>query len=136
EVRLRDVLQALDSAASDSRIERVVLRLDRMAGAGMATVREIGSAIDRVRASGKEVVAYGDWYGQGAYYLASRANEVYLHPMGMAAIEGLARYRTYYAEALAKLGIDARLFRVGEFKSAAEPYIRNDASPEAAEADR
>lgn len=136
EVRLRDVLKALDSAATDSRIERVVLRLDKMQGAGMATLREMGAAVDRVRATGKEVVAYGDWYGQGAYYVASRANEVYLHPLGMAAVEGLARYRTYYADALAKLGIEARLFRVGEFKSAAEPYIRNDASPEAAEADR
>ncbi len=136
EVRLRDVLKALDTAATDTRIERIVLRMDKMQGAGMATLREIGAAIDRVRAAGKEVVAYGDWYGQGAYYLASRANEVYLHPLGMAAVEGLARYRTYYADALAKLGIEARLFRVGEFKSAAEPYIRNDASPEAAEADR
>jgi protease-4 len=136
EVQLRDVLKALDSATTDARIERVVLRLDRMQGAGMATLREIGAGIDRVRAAGKDVVAYGDWYGQGAYYLASRASEVYLHPLGMAAVEGLARYRTYYADALAKLGIEARLFRVGEFKSAAEPYIRNDASPEAEEADR
>jgi protease-4 len=136
EVQLRDVLKALDSATTDARIERVVLRLDRMQGAGMATLREIGGGIDRVRAAGKQVVAYGDWYGQGAYYLASRASEVYLHPLGMAAVEGLARYRTYYAQALAKLGIEARLFRVGEFKSAAEPYIRNDASPEAEEADR
>jgi protease-4 len=136
EVQLRDVLKALDSATTDARIERVVLRLDRMQGAGMATLREIGAGIDRVRAAGKQVVAYGDWYGQGAYYLAARTDEVYLHPLGMAAVEGLARYRTYYAEALAKLGIEARLFRVGEFKSAAEPYIRNDASPEAEEADR
>ena len=135
EVRLRDVLDALDAAAGDARVERVLLRLDRLQDAGMASLRDMGAAIDRVRAAGKQVVAYGDWYSQSAYYLAARADEVYMHPLGMAAIEGLGRYRTYYAEALAKLGVEARLFRVGEYKSAGEPYIRNDASPEARDAD-
>lgn len=135
EVRLRDIVHALDSAATDARIERVFLRLDKLQGAGMATLREIGGAIDRVRQGGKDVVAYGDWYSQGAYYLASRADEIYLHPLGTVALEGFGRYRLYYAEALEKLGIEARLFRVGEYKSAGEPYIRSDASPEAREAD-
>lgn len=136
EVRLRDLLRVLESAATDAHIERVFLRLDKLQGAGMATLRELGGAIDRVRQSGKEVIAYGDWYGQGAYYLAARADEVYLHPLGTAAVEGFGRYRLYYAEALNKLGIEARLFRVGEYKSAGEPYVRNEASPEALEADR
>lgn len=136
EVRLRDLLRALDSASADARIERVFLRLDRLQGAGMATLREIGNAIDRIRESGKDVVAYGDWYSQGAYYLAARADEVYMHPLGAAMLEGFGRYRLYYADALNKLGIEARLFRVGEFKSAGEPYVRNEASPEALEADR
>ncbi|MBX3726077.1 MAG: signal peptide peptidase SppA [Xanthomonadales bacterium] len=136
EVRLRDLLRALDAAAGDDRIERVLLRLDRFAGGGLASLREVGGAIDRVRASGKEVIAYGDSFGQGGYYLAARAGEVYLHPFGIALVEGLGRFRTYYARAFEKLGIEVRLFRVGEFKSAGEPYIRNEASPEALEADR
>jgi protease-4 len=135
EVRLRDLLDALEGAASDSRIERVLLRLDKLQGGGMASLREVGRAIDGVRAAGKDVIAYGDWYTQDAYYLAARANEVYLHPSGMALLEGFGRYRTYFAEALAKLGIEARLFRVGEYKSAGEPYIRQDMSAEAREAD-
>lgn len=135
EVRLRDLLRVLDAAGSDDRIERVLLRLDRFAGGGLASLREVGAAIDRLRASGKEVIAYGDAYGQGAYYLAARAGEVYLHPFGVALVEGLGRYRTYFARAFEKLGIEVRLFRVGEYKSAGEPYIRNEASPEAREAD-
>ncbi len=135
EVQLRDLLRALDAAATDERIERVVLRLHRLIGGGVASMREVGAAIDRVRAAGKEVIAYGDAFTQDAYYLAARANQVTLDPMGMVMLEGFGRYRLYYAEALEKLGIQAHLFRVGEFKSAGEPYIRNDASPEARAAD-
>lgn len=135
EVRLRDLLRALEAAAADQRIERVLLRLDRFAGGGLASLREVGAAIDRVRAAGKEVIAYGDSYGQGGYYLAARAGEVYLHPFGVALVEGLGRYRTYFARAFEKLGIEVRLFRVGEYKSAGEAYVRNESSPEAREAD-
>ncbi|MCK9490052.1 MAG: signal peptide peptidase SppA [Xanthomonadales bacterium] len=135
EVQLRDLIRALDAAADDQRIERVVLRLHRLIGGGVAGLRDIGAAIERVKASGKEVIAYGDAFTQDGYYLASRANQVYMDPMGMVLLEGFGRYRLYYAEALAKLGVEAHLFRVGEFKSAGEPYIRNDASAEAREAD-
>lgn len=136
EVRLRDVLQALEAAVGDRRIERVLLRLDGLQGAGLASLREIGEALDRVRDAGKQIVAYGDWYGQGAYYLAAHADEIYMHPFGMAALEGFGRFRTYFAGAFRKLGIEVRLFRVGEYKSAGETYIRNEASEEAREADR
>lgn len=136
QVRLRDLLQALEAAAVDARIERVLLRLDGLQGAGMATLREVGVAIDGVRAAGKQVVAYGDWYGQGAYFLAARADEIYMHPFGLAAIEGFGRYRTYFAGAFEKLGLDVRLFRVGEYKSAGETYVRTEASEEARAADR
>lgn len=135
EVQLRDLLRALDAAADDERIERVVLRLHRLIGGGVASLREVGAAIDRVRAAGKDVIAHGDSYTQDAYYLAARASQVNLDPMGMVLLEGFGRYRLYYAQTLEKLGIQAHLFRVGEFKSAGEPWIRNDASPEAREAD-
>lgn len=135
EVRLRDLLEALDSAASDARIERVLLRLDNVQSVGMASVRELGAAVDRVRAAGKQVIAYGDIYLQAPYYLAARADEVYLHPHGAMLLEGLSRYRTYFAQALDKLGIEPRLFKAGTFKSAGEAYVRNDASEAAREAD-
>ena len=137
EVRLRDLLQALESARTDKRIERVVLDLDGLDGAGFASLREVAAAIGKVRAAGKQVVAYGDGYSQGQYVLAAQANEIYLDPMGGGVLlDGLASYRQYFREALNdKLGVDMHLFKVGEYKSAAEPMIRDDASPEAKEAD-
>lgn len=135
EVRLRDLLEALTTAAEDPRIERVLLRLDGLQSAGQASLRELGTAIDTVRAAGKQVVAYGDMYLQGPYYLAARADEVYLHPGGALLLEGFSRYRTYFAGAFAKLGVEPRLFKAGTYKSAGEAYIRNDASDAAREAD-
>lgn len=135
EVRLRDLLEALDAAAGDRRIERVLLRLDHVTSAGMASLRELGAAVDRVRVAGKQVIAYGDWYTQGPYYLAARADEVYLHPQGSLLLEGFSRYRTYFAGALGKIGIEPRLFKAGTYKSAGEAWVRNDASEAAREAD-
>jgi protease-4 len=135
EVQLRDILQVIDTAAKDSRIERLVLVPDEIEGAGMATLREIGAALERFKLAGKEVIAVSNGMTQGQYYLAAHANHILLHPDGDVLLEGLGRYRTYYKDALDKLGVDVHLFRVGEFKSAAEPFIRNDASPESKEAD-
>jgi protease-4 len=136
EVQLRDLLRALDAAKDDKRIERVLLRTDRMAFSGYASIREVAAAIARLRASGKPVVAFGENFDQNQYLLAAQANEVYLDPMGGILMEGLGRYRQYYREGLQdKLGVDVHLFRVGEYKSAAEPYILDAASPESKEAD-
>ncbi len=135
EVQLRDILQAIDGAAKDAHIERLVVVPDEIEGAGMASLREIGAAIERFKAAGKEVIAFSNGMTQSQYYLAAHANQILLHPDGDVLLEGLGRYRTFYKEALDKLGVDVHLFRVGEFKSAAEPYIRNDASPESKEAD-
>ena len=138
EVRLRDMLRALDAARTDKRIERVVLELDELQPSGFASLRDVAAALGKVRAAGKQVVAYGDNYGQGQYLLAAQANEVYLDPMsqGGVMLEGLAAYRQYFREGLQdKLGVDMHLFKVGEFKSAAEPYVLDAASPEAKQAD-
>ena len=138
EVRLRDVLRALDAARTDKRIERVALHLDELQPSGFATLREVAAAIAKVKAAGKQVVAFGDNYSQAQYLLAAQANEIYLDPMsqGGVMLEGLASYRQYYREALQdKLGVDMHLFKVGEYKSAAEPYILDAASPESKEAD-
>ncbi|HTL14084.1 MAG TPA: signal peptide peptidase SppA [Thermomonas sp.] len=138
EVRLRDLLRALDAARGDARIERVVLRLDELQPGGYASLREVAAALARVKAAGKQVVAYGDNYSQEQYLLAAQASEVYLDPMsqGGVMLEGLAAYRQYFREGLQdKLGVDMHLFKVGEYKSAAEPYVLDGASPEAKEAD-
>jgi protease-4 len=135
EVQLRDILEPLDAATRDPHIERLVIVPDDIESAGMSTLREIGAAIERFKQAGKEVIAVSNGMSQGQYYLAAHANRILLHPDGDVLLEGLGRYRTYYKDALDKLGVDVHLFRVGEFKSAAEPYIRNDSSPEAKEAD-
>jgi protease-4 len=136
EVQLRDLLRALGAARTDKRIERVLLDLDGLQADGMASLREVADAVARLRASGKQVVAFSEAMEQKQYLLAAQANEVYLDPMGGLLLEGLARYRLYYREMLEdKLGVDMHLFKVGEFKSAAEPYVLDQASPEAKQAD-
>jgi protease-4 len=136
EFQLRDLLTAIDSAKSDPKIARIVLLTDGFNVAGFAALRELGSALRDFRAGGKQIVAYGSTMEQKQYYLAAQADEVYLDPDGGVLLEGLGRYRLYYREALQdKLGVDVHLFRVGEYKSAAEPYILDAASPESREAD-
>src|SRR5690606_834105 len=136
EVQLRDVLAAIEAARDDKRIERIVLNLDGFSAAGYAAIRDVAAALREFRASGKQVVVWGSEMDQKQYYLAAQADEVYLDPMGMVFLEGLARYRLYYREGLQdKLGVDVHLFKVGEYKSAAEPYVLDASSPEAREAD-
>jgi len=134
-VQLRDVRDVLEAAAKDSKIERLVLILDDLEGAGTATMHEIAGSIDRFKASGKQVVAWGSSYDQRQYFIASHADEVLLHPLGMVYLEGYGRYRNYYKDALDRLGISVNLKRVGTYKSAAEPYIANEPSPASREAD-
>ena len=134
-VQLRDVRSVLEAASADPKIERLVLVLDDLDGAGMATLHEVAAAIDRFKASGKQVVAWGSSYDQRQYYLAAHADEVLLHPFGTVYLQGMGRYRNYYRDALDRLGITVNLIRVGTYKSAAEPYIANGPSPAAREAD-
>ncbi len=136
EVQLRDLLTVLEAAREDEKIERVLLRVDRMAFSGFASLRELGAAIIALRESGKQVVAFGERFTQAQYLLAAHADEVYLDPEGEVLLLGLSGYRQFYREGLEdKLGIDMHLFKVGEYKSAAEPFVRDDASPESKEAD-
>ena len=135
EVQLRDILAVIAAAAADEHIERLVLVPDDIQGAGLASLREIAASIDHFKQSGKEVIAVSNGMTQGQYYLAAHADQVLLHPQGAVLLEGLGRYRSYYKDALDRLGVAVHLFRVGEYKSAAEPYVRNDSSPEAKDAD-
>lgn len=133
--QLRDILTVLDAATKDPKINNAVLLLDGMQSAGLPMLREVAAALERFKASGKKVIAWGSSFDQRQYYLASHANQVYMHPMGNVMLTGFGRYRNYYKDALDKIGITVNVLKVGTFKSFAEPYIANGPSPAAAEAD-
>ena len=134
-VQLRDLLAVLDAAAKDPKIVRVLLQLDELRGAGLPTLREVAAGLERFKASGKPVVAWGSGFDQRQYYLAAQASEVWMHPLGSLTMTGYGGYRNYYRDALDKVGVTVNLVRVGTYKSAAEPFIANGPSPAAAEAD-
>ncbi|NBU25133.1 MAG: signal peptide peptidase SppA [Gammaproteobacteria bacterium] len=134
ETRLRDLTDAMRAAKDDARIKALVIDFDRMGGAGQPTLDEFARAITDFRKSGKKVIAQANAYGRDTYYVAAHADEVYLDPMGLVVIEGYERYRNYYKQALDKLGVDVNVFRVGTYKSAVEPWLRSDMSPEDREA--
>ncbi len=133
---VRNVVDSLKRAAADERIRIVVLLTDSLQGGGLSKQQAIGAALDEFRASGKRVIAMGDSYNQSQYYLAARADEVYMHDFGFVLIEGFGYFKTYFADAIEKLKVDVNVFRVGEFKSFVEPYLRNDMSEEDKEASK
>src|SRR5579859_7520152 len=135
QIQLRDLVSAIDAAAKDARITRILLEPGELQGGGFAALREVGAALDRFRAAGKPVIVWAPSLDQGQYYLAAHADRVLVDPQGGVMITGLANYRLFYKDLLDKLGVDVHLFRVGQFKSAAEPYILDHASPESKEAD-
>ncbi|WP_312434336.1 signal peptide peptidase SppA [Janthinobacterium sp.] len=135
-VQLRDVLAVLDTAAKDKNVGAMVLLLDELEGGGLASLREVAAGVERFRATGKKVTAWGSSYNQRQYLLASKADEVFVHPMGGVMLEGFGRYRNYYRDALDKVGVTVNLLKVGTYKSFAEPYIANGPSDAAAEAER
>jgi len=135
QTRLRDVLAALDAAARDPAIVRTVLVLDDFAGAGLPTLREVAAALERFKASGKPVIAWGSGYDQRQYYLAAHATEIWMHPMGSVQIEGFGGHRNYYKDALDKFGVTAHVLRAGQYKNAAESYVANAPSPQTLESE-
>ena len=133
--QLRDIITVLEAAAKDPKITQVVLALDDFSGAGLSTLREVAAALQRFKASGKPVVAWGSGYDQRQFYLAAQANEVFMHPMGMVYLDGYGRLRNYYKDAFDKFGVTVNVIRVGKYKSFGEPYFANGASKDALEAD-
>jgi len=129
--RLRDLVAALDAAKDDSRIKAVALDLDSFTGGGQTAIGDVADAVRRVRASGKPVVAYATGYTNDSYQLAAAASEVWLNPLGAVVVTGPGGTNLYYKGLLDKLGVTANVYRVGTYKSAVEPFIRNDMSPEA-----
>jgi len=135
QTQLRDVLAVLDAAAKDARIASAVLILDDFGGGGLASSREVAAALERFKAAGKKVVAWGGDFNQRRYFLAAHANEVYLHPMGTVLTEGYGGYRNYYKDALDKLGLSANVIRVGVHKNYGESYVANAPSKTTIESD-
>ena len=131
EYRLSEVIHALDTAAENDRIEAVALDLDIFTGGGQTAIANVGEALDRVRRSGKRVVAFATGYGDDGYQLAAHADEIWLDPLGGVIVAGPGGANLYYAGLMERLGITANVYRVGQFKSAVEPYTRSDMSPEA-----
>jgi protease IV len=134
--RLSEVIHALDTAAEDDSIKAVALDLDIFTGGGQSAIANVGAALDRVRRSGKRVVAYATGYGDDGYQLAAHADEIWLDPLGAVVVAGPGGTNLYYAGLLERLGVTANVYRVGTFKSAVEPYTRSDMSPEAREANQ
>ncbi len=135
QTRLRDVLAALDTAAKDDKISHALLMLDGLQGGGLPMLREVALAIDRFKAAGKPVYAWGSEFDQRQYFLAAHASQVWLHPMGNVFVEGYGRQRAYYKDLFDKVGITAHVIRAGKYKSAAETYSANGPSPETLEAE-
>ncbi|MBM0169986.1 signal peptide peptidase SppA [Altererythrobacter sp. C41] len=133
EFQSRDLVRAIDEAATDDRVKAVVLDLTSFLGGGQVHLQDIGEALDRVRAADKPVLSYAVAYGDDAMMLASHASEVWVDPLGGAIIAGPGGSNIYFGELLENLQVNAHIYKVGEYKSAVEPYSRSDMSPEARE---
>lgn len=134
--RLRDVTRALSLAAEDKRIAAVHFRVQDLQKAGLASLREIGAAMDRVKAAGKKITVWSTGYSQIQYAVAAHANEVFVHPMGGVMLKGLSGTRLYWGSALKELGVTVHVYRAGDYKSAPEIFVRSEPSKESLAADR
>ncbi|ELW4298676.1 signal peptide peptidase SppA [Salmonella enterica] len=132
---LFDIVNAIRQAKDDRNITGIVLDLKNFTGADQPSMRYIGKALREFRDSGKPIFAVGENYSQGQYYLASFANKIWLSPQGQVDLHGFATNGLYYKTLLDKLKVSTHVFRVGTYKSAVEPFIRDDMSPAAREAD-
>lgn len=128
ETVLREITQAIDHAAQDSNITGLVFNLNHLQSANLSKLEEIGQAITAFKASNKPVIAYADAYSQSQYFLASFADEIYLNNLGTVAVTGFGFFGSYFKEATEKLSIKFHLFKVGDYKDAAEPFVRNSMS--------
>ncbi|MBD2092688.1 signal peptide peptidase SppA [Microcoleus sp. FACHB-1515] len=129
-IALRTVTRAIDQAAKDDRISGLYLSGDLTSGLGWASLRELRQSLEAFRAAGKPIFAYETQGSEREYYLNSVANTVLVNPSGAIEFNGLRSETAYYANALQKFGIGVQILRVGRFKSAVEPFIRPNSSPE------
>ncbi|CAM5306426.1 signal peptide peptidase SppA [Thauera mechernichensis] len=136
QMRLADLVEAVKAARDDKRIAALVIETDELVGGGLSKLAELRAAIEDFKTSGKPVLARGERFTQSQYYLASVADELHLSADGFVLLRGLARYGTYFKDALDRLGVKVHVFRVGEYKSFSEPFTRSDMSDEDRESSR
>ncbi|MCK5680145.1 signal peptide peptidase SppA [bacterium] len=133
---LQDLLDVIEAAASDPRIKLLVLDSSRMEQISLTQIMTLGEALEQFKKSGKKVIAIGDHFSQSHYLLASHAHEIILNPIGGVELKGFSRYRLYGRQALDKLKVNFNLFRAGDYKSALEPFFRNNMSDAARSANQ
>jgi protease-4 len=134
EVLLADVLNVIAKAKNDDRVQLLVLQLQGLQSTGLSKLQEVGAALIDFKSSGKKIIALGDNFSQDQYYLVSHADDIWMNPKGFMLLDGYGRYNMYFKSALEKLAINQHIFRVGTFKSAVEPFLRDDMSVRAKEA--
>ena len=127
---IHDLLYAIDKAATDDKIKGIYLNLDNNVPLGFANVTTLRNKLLDFKSSGKFVYAYEDYYSQQAYYLASVSDSVFLHHSGFVDFRGFATVLAFVTDFMKKIGIDMQVYYAGEFKSATEPFRREDMSPE------
>ena len=130
ETLVRDLTDAIRTAAKDARIKVLVLDTEELGSAGLTKLKAVAEAIQAFRASGKKVLAFAHYATQEQYYLMAQADEAYVDPAGAVGVVGYAAYHLYYRDALDKLGVEVNVFKVGTHKSFTEPFTREDMSPE------
>lgn len=135
-IALNDVIRTIQAAKNDTRIKAMVLNLDGLAIAGTSKVYTLIDEIEAFKAADKKVYAVGNFYGQSQYLIASHADEIHMNKSGGLSLYGYGVYRTYYKSLLEKLKITSHVFRVGTYKAAVEPQLRDDMSPEAKQANQ
>lgn len=132
EFQLRDLVAALDAAKDDSRVKAIALDLDGFLGGGQPAIASLGEKIREVKKT-KPVIAFATGYTSDRYQLAAHASEIWMPPLGAVAVAGPGGNNLYFKGLLDKLGVTANIYRVGTYKSAVEPFMRSDMSPEARE---
>lgn len=130
EALLKDLVDAIDAGRDDGRVKALFLDLGQLLGGALPKLETLRASIDAFRESGKPVIAAADFYNNSRYHLAAAADEIYLHPMGLVLLEGYGRFDMYLKEGLDRYGIEWNVFRVGEYKSAVEPFLRESMSDE------
>ncbi|MEN8189282.1 MAG: signal peptide peptidase SppA [Thermodesulfobacteriota bacterium] len=136
ETLLQDILDVINNAAKDDKVGYLLLDVEHLDNVGLDQLQVIGDSLTQFRLSGKKIIAAENFYKQSGYYLASFADEIILNPLGGVDLHGLGAYRLYFREALDRLGVNYHIFRVGTYKSALEPIMRNSMSDEAREQNR
>jgi protease-4 len=129
EVLLRNIIDAINYAKDDPAINSLVMELDKLGYVGISKTQEIAEAMEAFKQSGKPVVAVGDFFSQDQFLLASYADSIILNSYGGVGLEGYSSYRNYYRDTLEKMLVNVHVFHAGEFKSIAEPFLRDDMSP-------